>query len=298
MPNKSSALVTNEELAARLERAETRYRHAERRFRAISALLAVATVGVFVVPIAHPAGAQGYGITLAQAATRIAALETKTANMSVVAANDATNTSGYQTVRFSGVNVQIVSGTGSTNATPNGTGNLILGYNERRGSPDDAADNRTGSHSLVVGQFQDYSSSFGVVFGYNNTISGAAACVLGGLNNTASGQYASVLGGSGNTANGQYATVSGGLDNVASNLNASVSGGRNNTASGSAASVSGGLLNIASGFISSVSGGNSNEASGSYSTISGGPSRIITTTEGWVAGRRTGTSYTGYFNSP
>jgi hypothetical protein len=36
-------------------------------------------------------------------------------------------------ITFSGVNVQIVSGRGSTDGTVNGTGNLIVRYNEERG---------------------------------------------------------------------------------------------------------------------------------------------------------------------
>src|SRR2546427_4427760 len=37
---------------------------------------------------------------------------------------------GKPTVRFSGVNVQIVSGSGSTSGAVNGEGNLIIGYAE------------------------------------------------------------------------------------------------------------------------------------------------------------------------
>ena len=52
---------------------------------------------------------------------------------------------GQDTLQFSGMNVQIVNGTGFSdfNSTPNGTGNLIIGYNEPNttGQPND----RTGS---------------------------------------------------------------------------------------------------------------------------------------------------------
>ena len=50
-----------------------------------------------------------------------------------------------ETVRFTGVNVQIVNGLDDTE-TINGAGNLIVGYNE---PPNDA--DRTGSHNLVGG---------------------------------------------------------------------------------------------------------------------------------------------------
>src|SRR4051794_30521077 len=51
---------------------------------------------------------------------------------------------GKPTVRFSAVNVQIVSGSGSTAGVVNGQGNLVLGYDEVPGS-------QTGSHNLVLG---------------------------------------------------------------------------------------------------------------------------------------------------
>ena len=54
---------------------------------------------------------------------RIAALETKLASVSNTTEN------GQPTVLFHGVNVRIDNGMGST-ATANGTGNLIVGYNE------------------------------------------------------------------------------------------------------------------------------------------------------------------------
>src|SRR5947208_2181836 len=53
---------------------------------------------------------------------------------------------GKPTVQFSAVNVQIVSGSGSTTATVNGEGNLVIGYAENPGNHSQA-----GSHDLVVG---------------------------------------------------------------------------------------------------------------------------------------------------
>lgn len=146
--------------------------------------------------------AQGYGMTLAQAATRITALETKTASMSAIT-DPNTN---QPTVRFSGVNVQVVSGAGSTESPVNGTGNLIIGYNELRGS----GNIRTGSHNFVSGLKNNYSHARGIVLGFNNTSSNVGAYVLGGENNTASGIEAVISGGSDNTASGPYSSVSGG----------------------------------------------------------------------------------------
>ena len=167
---------------------------------------------------------------------------------------------------FSGVNVHIVSGSGSTAGTHNGYGNLIVGYNELRGEDDD----RSGSHNIIVGSKHNYSSHGGLVVGYNNTISGPYASVSGGINGTASAYYASVSGGSQNTANGNYASVSGGYQNTASGNYAGVSGGFNNTASYYYASVSGGRDNTANGHSASVSGGRGNSAASSYGSVSGG----------------------------
>jgi hypothetical protein len=169
-------------------------------------------------------------------------------------------------ITFSGVNVHIVNATGTTDGTVNGLGNLIVGYNELRGSGDD----RTGSHNIVVGKRHNYSAYGGLVVGDRNTISGIYASVSGGYNNRASGTYASVSGGDSNTASGDWSSVSGGYSNTAINADASVSGGFNNTASGVDASVSGGDGNTASGDWSSVSGGTSNTASGEYASVSGG----------------------------
>lgn len=208
------------------------------------------------------------------------------------------------TVRFSGVNVQIVNGLEETE-TVNGLGNLIVGYNEARQSgvwvcSDGRYDNDTdctsadetwaqnhksGSHNIVGGLGSAYSGAGGLVVGLHNVInrhfatvsggetniaSGLNSSVSGGWNNTASGEYSSVSGGRSNTASGGYSSASGGLDNTASGVYSSVSGGLINTASGGYSSVSGGLSNTASGGLSSVSGGESNTALGGYSSVSGG----------------------------
>lgn len=194
--------------------------------------------------------------TVAAQAAAIAALEAKLEHMS----------SNGTDVFFSGVNVHIVNGTNSTGGPVNGLGNLIVGYNESRGSGDD----RTGSHNIVVGDRLNYSSYGGLVVGNYNTISGAYASVSGGASNTASGFSSSVSGGNNNEASEHYASVSGGYSNEASAYYTSVSGGFRNTASGSSSSVSGGGHNTASGGTSSVTGGRNNVASGAYSFVAGG----------------------------
>lgn len=201
-----------------------------------------------------------------------------------------------KTIRFTGVNVQIVNGLDATNGYPmdptalpgtglttvNCLGNLIIGYNELRFP---SGNDRTGSHNLVVGQGNNYTQFGGIVGGRTGEISGAYASSLGGDNNRAKGNFSAVLGGDSNFASGAWSAVAGGLRNTASFDQASVTGGRDNTASGKAASVGGGFLNTASGaqaavsggsngvagqLGTSVSGGNGNMATGALSSVSGG----------------------------
>lgn len=168
---------------------------------------------------------------------------------------------------ITGANLHIRSGSGSTFGAVNGLGNLVLGYNEAR---NDGSDNRTGSHNLVAGIGQNFSSYGGVVVGQYNEISGAYAVVSGGQRNVASGDASSVSGGDGNTAGGHTGSVSGGMGNLAAGKSASVSGGYSCIADGTIATVGGGYQSIASGFYSSVTGGFGNRANGYYSSVTGG----------------------------
>ncbi|MGI4790649.1 MAG: hypothetical protein ACRYFS_17580 [Janthinobacterium lividum] len=184
---------------------------------------------------------------------------------------------------ITGVNVHIVNGQKSTQ-TANGLGNLIIGYNATGNDQVSAGDIRTGSHNLILGDQNNYSSFGGLIAGFNNTISGPFASVSGGQNNTASGYLASVSGGYGNTASNHYASVSGGRSNTASGAYASVSGGQNNTASNFYASVSGGYGNTASSQFASVSGGENNTANGYASSVSGGDYNIASSEGSAVSG--------------
>jgi hypothetical protein len=158
---------------------------------------------------------------------------------------------GKPTIRFTGVNVQVVNGEGKTEST-NGEGNLVIGYDE-----DHTEGPQTGSHNLVIGVEQTFTSYGGLVVGAFNAIKAP---------------YASVTGGAGNQATGREASISGGLTNKAEGELSSISGGRENKASASAeaTSVSGGQNNTASAFYSSVSGGFENEAAGTDSSVFGG----------------------------
>jgi hypothetical protein len=170
---------------------------------------------------------------------------------------------------FSGANVHIVSGSGTTLDTT-GLGNLVIGYDDDGADPADIDAARTGSHNLIVGDNNTFTSGGGLVAGEQNAINGDYASVSGGIGGIASGEFTSVTGGSGNNATGPASSVSGGIANTASGEYASVSGGQSNSASGSDASVSGGTGNAATSASTSVSGGVENTASGSDASVSGG----------------------------
>ena len=181
--------------------------------------------------------AQGGGLTPEQAEIL--------GHMSIVQVDDRRG-GMTKTIRFTGVNVQIVNGLGATNGFPgdddavdpvqtttNGVGNLIVGYNE---DPQNGfiINYRTGSHNMVVGSRHNYTSFGGLVVGTFNEISGAYSSVSGGRFNDARGDGSSVSGGNGNKAIGSFSSVSGGgglfPGNTAMGDFSTVSGGRGNVA--------------------------------------------------------------------
>lgn len=173
---------------------------------------------------------------------------------------------GQPTVRFSGVNVQIVDGQDQyTDGPTNGRGNLIVGWNGQL-----IARDRSGSHNLVVGDGHSYTAFGGIVAGKDNEISSPLASVLGGWQNSASGSLTTVLGGDHNAATHESATVCGGNYNTASGYASSVGGGTGNSATAHTAAVWGGDGNIASGLRAVVVGGWHNVGSGVTSSVTGG----------------------------
>jgi hypothetical protein len=164
---------------------------------------------------AGPAGPQGpsgpSGLPGEDAAgdtdARLDALETKTASMSVEAAG--------RTVRFTGVNVQVVSGSGATDGAVNGLGNLIVGYDEVLPAPGEFDDpcaygaNRGGSHNVVLGAGHDYTGSGGLLTGQAHRLVEAGGAAVGGRCNVA-GSGAVTIGGSRSAAIGARSVVVGG----------------------------------------------------------------------------------------
>lgn len=168
-----------------------------------------------------------------------------------------TDARGYPTVLFTGVNVQVVNGV--SQETPNGLGNLIVGYNNPRvagwvGCSDGqfvdmtacqtnghvwAVNHKTGSHNLVVGDRNAYSQTGALLAGYNNMV------------------------------NRNYGSITGGQENLAEGLGSTVSGGARNQAFANYSNVSGGF-NSGTGFAatySSVLGGNGASAATQYQTV-------------------------------
>ena len=126
------------------------------------------------------------------------------------------------TVLITGANLQVVSGAGGTGATVNGTGNIIIGYDEDNqvGNAD-----KSGSHNLVVGYGHTYSSFGGIVVGNNNRITGEYSSVSGGTYNTASGIASSVSGGESNNAFESFSSVLGGQGHIADEYGMTILGG-------------------------------------------------------------------------
>lgn len=146
---------------------------------------------------------------LADRDARIAELEAKTAPIEVEDTE----------MRLVGVNLSIQNGEGETLSSPNGLGNLILGYDEG-----EAADKR-GSHNIVVGTGHAYTGVASIVSGRNNVVvaesvvlasytssAGDGSLVLGGDNND-SGPFSVVIGGHINDGSAPGSVIVGGTQN-------------------------------------------------------------------------------------
>ena len=181
-----------------------------------------------------------------------------------------------KTLRVEGVNLQVVNGTGQTDAK-NGLGNLVVGYNELRGN-DDA---RSGSHNIVGGMKANYESYGGLVCGWKNWVSSPYATVTGGSTSRAMGWASSVTGGHSNRAEGGNSSVAAGTNNVALGQFSLVAGGKQNDTLDEYAVVAAGIGNEAAGYGSAVLGGLGNTADGRESAILGG--KYNTTSARWTS---------------
>jgi hypothetical protein len=172
------------------------------------------------------------------------------------------NGNALRTLRLSAVNLQLVNGLGATNGnavspfsltstTTNGLGNLIIGYNEESKN---VSNDRTGSHTLVLGTENNYLGFGGAVMGRRHSLEGPYSVISGGEDNTTYGNFAATIGGANNVASGDYATVSGGIHNAAAGTYSSVAGGFGGSALGSVSTLGGGLNRSAVGTMDWVAG--------------------------------------------
>lgn len=217
----------------------------------------LAALGFLSLSRSNPAHAQGPGVNLTALYNQVQTLQATVNAQQTTITNQQTTINALKALTsplslsgpdftITGVNVHIVSGSGrtddNTSADPGssltGLGNLIIGYNATGNSL--YGDVRTGSHNLILGDKNSYSSYGGLVAGTYNAISNLYASVSGGFLNKASGDCSSISGGSGNKASGNYSSAIGGWVNTASGNYSSTSGGAFNTASGDSSTVSGG----------------------------------------------------------
>jgi hypothetical protein len=216
----------------------------------------------------------------------ITALQQKTAPLSL--ATDTTRADGKQNTELylTGVNVHIVSGSGATNdfafsadgsPVPGkslfGLGNLTIGYNFNGNTQGTV---RTGSHNLILGDSNNYSSFGGVVTGVNSVLGNRYSAILAGDTDIALGDSSVILGGEANTTQAQQGAIVGGHFNLVTSRFGSVLGGEYNIAGGP------NDPNIAS--VTTVTGGQNNYAGGQDSTISGGRNVVMWAGFGWAAG--------------
>jgi len=219
---------------------------------------------------------------------------------------DLQNVDGQPTAIFSGINLQVVNGTGDQ-FTLNGRGNLTVGYTSPRtfGDPicsdgafltqSDCESNRkiwgmhhtSGSHNLLLGTGNSYSNQGAIIGGSHNAVNAPSSSILGGWGNVAGAIVTSILGGGHNTAIKEGATMSGGLNNRGEGFYSSLGGGVFNTTNGDHSVVSAGAHNQTTGAFSTVSGGTGNLASGDYAVVSGGGSNTAS---------GVGSSVTGFAN--
>src|SRR5262249_54920757 len=130
--------------------------------------------------VAANADAQALANDVATLQGQVATLQNQVSALQTLLAGVSRTTFYNQdTLRFSGMNLQLVDGSGGTTST-RGLGNLIIGYNE-------FASDTSGSHNLILGVQNSFSSYGGFVAGERNTISGPFASVSGGNSNFASG---------------------------------------------------------------------------------------------------------------
>lgn len=198
-------------------------------------------------------------------ATELTTLDALLPHMSYIASG----IGGKPTIRFTGVNVQVVNGEGAT-ISKNGEGNLVIGYDENYSDRP-----QTGSHNLIVGEEQGFTSFGSIVGGREN--------YDGGVEHEGDGGAFSFVVGEGNVIDEpDYAAISGGQGNQIDpdSWHSSIGGGKNNEIDEDVedATISGGAEGRARAAASAIEGGRGNATEALYSSIFGGKD-LTTTTE-------------------
>ncbi len=199
-------------------------------------------------PVEHPICQQ-----LAESARELAALSTTVTTLDttvttiddrMVLAEQTLSPMDYdarsKSVVFTGVNVQIRNSAGSTDGDPDGTGNLIIGWNEA-----DEDDGRTGSHNLIVGSHHDWTGHSNIAVGVDHDLLTDAGAALGGEGNLVSAHGAVLVGGQDNEAAGPGSVGIGGAENRLVGELSVTAGGYRNDAEGAYAVVLGGSDQVA-----------------------------------------------------
>ncbi len=243
---------------------------------------------------------------LANLSSNVSSLDTKTKFLTT-----GVDRNGYPASYFTACNVYIQNGLGSTTGVAsdpifahalntggpispitNGLGNLIIGYNE----PDaysfppishikgEIAGAYTGSHNLIIGGGNQYTSVGSIIGGVGNYSGAPFGSILNGLQNGCIGLLGTVQGGSHNLVKGYFSSVQGGSNNLSVGQGSTVISGDDNASLGEFSSVLGGFANQAVGLTSSVTGGNANEAVGGYSAVSGGFGLRTYAMNAWAGG--------------
>jgi hypothetical protein len=221
------ASISMDRLQARLEALEHPTAGMERRVRGWRGAALALAAGVLLLMPLQPGMAQHRNLN-PNLSERLGALEAEVLTLmsehAVLKAKlervPIQEIDGAYSIVIDGANLHVRNGLGATNGNPanpysqnlgmtNGLGNLILGDNESR-AVIGGTDLRTGSHTLVLGQRQNFTSFGGLLADRDNGVSGPFASVTGGNFCSANAEFASVTGGTSNHANGRRATVSGG----------------------------------------------------------------------------------------
>ncbi|MCK6510517.1 hypothetical protein L6R29_11175 [Myxococcota bacterium] len=175
-----------------------------------------------------------------------------------------------QTITLKNANLHIQSGSGSTDGTVNGFGNLILGYNEDGGT----AKTRTGSHNLILGREHSYTEHSSILSGTKHTVNAPYASAIGGSSNTitSNAPHAVAIAGANNTfassRTALYAASLGGEDNqINSNYAAAVAGQNNSNTGTHAAAVAGQNNSITATHAATLAGGGT-DANNDKNTVS------------------------------